>query len=124
MSQKDYYDILGVDKNADTKQIKKAYKRLAMKHHPDRNIDDKAAAEKKFKEIQKAYGILSDDQKRQAYDQFGHTGVDGSAGGGFSGGGGFGGGGGGGGLVISLVISLAVAGPDKQTIMARIYATI
>ncbi len=95
MSQKDYYDILGVDKNADTKQIKKAYKRLAMKHHPDRNIDDKAAAEKKFKEIQKAYGILSDDQKRQAYDQFGHAGVDGSAGGGFSGGGGFGGGGGG-----------------------------
>ena len=94
MSQRDYYEVLGVDKGADNKQIKKAYKRLAMKHHPDRNTDDKEAAEEKFKEIQKAYAILSDEQKRQAYDQFGHAGVDGSAGGGFGGGGGgFGGGG-------------------------------
>ena len=68
MSQKDYYEVLGVDKGAETKQIKKAYKRLAMKHHPDRNADNKKAAETKFKEIQKAYAILSDDQKRQAYD--------------------------------------------------------
>ena len=94
MSQKDYYDVLGVDKSADKKQIKKAYKRLAMKHHPDRNTDDKEAAEKNFKEIQKAYAILSDDQKRQAYDQFGHAGVDGNAGaGGFGGQNPFGGGG-------------------------------
>ena len=93
MSQRDYYEVLGVDKGADTKQIKKAYKRLAMKHHPDRNTDNKEAAEKKFKEIQKAYAILSDEQKRQAYDQFGHAGVDGSAGGGFGGGNPFGGGG-------------------------------
>ncbi|MEJ6558475.1 MAG: molecular chaperone DnaJ [Candidatus Thioglobus sp.] len=94
MSKKDFYDVLGVDKSADTKQIKKAYKRLAMKHHPDRNTDNKEAAEEKFKEIQKAYAILSDEQKRQAYDQYGHAGVDGSAGGGFGGGGGgFGGGG-------------------------------
>lgn len=91
MAKKDYYDVLGVDKGADDKQIKKAYKRLAMKHHPDRNTDDKASAEKKFKEIQKAYAVLSDAQKRQAYDQFGHAGVDGSAGGGNPfGGGGFG----------------------------------
>ena len=94
MSQRDFYEILGVDKSADKKQIKKAYKRLAMKHHPDRNTDNKEAAEEKFKEIQKAYAILSDDQKRQAYDQFGHAGVDGNAGaGGFGGGSPFGGGG-------------------------------
>ena len=94
MSQRDYYEVLGVDKGADDKQIKKAYKRLAMKHHPDRNSDNKEAAEEKFKEIQKAYAILSDAQKRQAYDQFGHAGVDGSAGaGGFGGGNPFGGGG-------------------------------
>ncbi len=94
MSQRDYYEVLGVEKSADNKQIKKAYKRLAMKHHPDRNADNKASAEEKFKEIQKAYAILSDEQKRQAYDQFGHAGVDGSAGaGGFGGGSPFGGGG-------------------------------
>jgi molecular chaperone DnaJ len=96
MSKKDYYEVLGVDKNADKKQIKKAYKRLAMKHHPDRNVDNKAQSEEKFKEIQKAYAILSDEQKRQTYDQFGHAGVDGSGGGGFGGGNPFGGGGGGG----------------------------
>ncbi len=94
MSQRDYYEVLGVEKSADHKQIKKAYKRLAMKHHPDRNTGNKANAEEKFKEIQKAYAILSDEQKRQAYDQFGHAGVDGSAGaGGFGGGSPFGGGG-------------------------------
>ncbi len=94
MSQRDYYEVLGVEKGADAKSIKKAYKRLAMKHHPDRNKDNKEQAEEKFKEIQKAYAILSDDQKRQAYDQFGHAGVDGSAGaGGFGGGNPFGGGG-------------------------------
>jgi len=89
MSKKDYYEVLGVDKGADKKQIKKAYKRLAMKHHPDRNIDNKAAAEEKFKEIQEAYSVLSNEQKRSSYDQFGHAGV----GGGASGGNPFGGGG-------------------------------
>ena len=86
MSKRDYYEVLGVEKGADQGQIKKAYKRLAMKHHPDRNTDNKEAAETKFKEIQEAYSVLSDAQKRQAYDQFGHAGVDGSAGG-FGGGG-------------------------------------
>lgn len=90
MSQKDYYELLGVSPSADDAEIKKAYRRLAMKHHPDRNPDDKGA-EDKFKEIQKAYAILSDKQKRAAYDQFGHAGVDSSMGGGPGGGfGGFG----------------------------------
>ncbi|HIL42651.1 MAG TPA: molecular chaperone DnaJ [Gammaproteobacteria bacterium] len=92
MSKRDYYEVLGVDKGADDKQIKKAYKRLAMKHHPDRNTEDKESAEKKFKEIQEAYAILSDNQKRSAYDQFGHDAVNGNAGG-FGGGNPFAGGG-------------------------------
>lgn len=85
MSKKDYYEVLGVDKGADKKQIKKAYKRLAMKHHPDRNAENKADAEEKFKEIQEAYSVISDDQKRQAYDQFGHAGVNGAGGSPFGG---------------------------------------
>ncbi len=92
MSKRDYYEVLGVDKNADDKQIKKAYKRLAMKHHPDRNTDNKESSEKKFKEIQEAYSVLSDSQKRSAYDQFGHDAVNGNAGG-FGGGSPFGSGG-------------------------------
>ena len=88
MDQKDYYEVLGVNRNAEDAEIKKAYRKLAMKYHPDRNSNDKAA-EEKFKEIQRAYGVLSDKQKRAAYDQFGHAGVD-SAGGGFGGFGGFG----------------------------------
>lgn len=88
MEQRDYYELLGVSKQADDSEIKKAYRKLAMKYHPDRNPND-AAAEEKFKEIQKAYAILSDKQKRSAYDQFGHAGVD-SAGGGAGGFGGFG----------------------------------
>lgn len=88
MEQQDYYELLGVSRNADDSEIKKAYRKLAMKYHPDRNSNDKSA-EEKFKEIQKAYAILSDQQKRAAYDQFGHAGVDASMGGG-SGFGGFG----------------------------------
>ena len=85
MSKRDYYEILGVSKGADEAELKKAYRRLAMKYHPDRNPDSDEA-EDKFKEAKEAFDILSDPQKRQAYDQFGHAGVDPSQGG-FGGGG-------------------------------------
>ena len=74
MSKRDYYEVLGVNKSTPKEDLKKAYRKLAMKYHPDRNPDDEAASEK-FKELTEAYEILSDDQKRQAYDQFGHDGV-------------------------------------------------
>ena len=77
MSKKDYYDVLGVTKSAGKDELKKAYRKLAMKYHPDRNPDDAQAAEK-FKELSEAYEILSDDQKRQTYDNFGHEGVNSS----------------------------------------------
>jgi molecular chaperone DnaJ len=84
MAKRDYYDILGVSRNASSDEIKKSYRRLAMKHHPDRNTDD-SDAERKFKEAKDAYEILSDSDKRAAFDQFGHDGVRGGpAGGGFS----------------------------------------
>ncbi|MAM00058.1 molecular chaperone DnaJ [Hydrocarboniclastica marina] len=87
MAKRDFYEILGVERSADEKEIKRAYRKLAMKYHPDRNPDDKAAVDK-FKEASEAYEILADSQKRAAYDQFGHAGVDGQAGaGGFGGGG-------------------------------------
>ncbi len=93
MAKKDYYEVLGLSRTASEDEIKRAYKKLAMKHHPDRNPGD-ASAEEKFKEVKEAYEILSDAQKRSAYDQFGHAGVDASmGGGGFGGGQGFGGGG-------------------------------
>lgn len=75
MSKADYYEVLGLNRNASADEIKKAYRRLAMKYHPDRNKGDKDA-EAKFKEAKEAYEILSDQQKRAAYDQFGHAGVD------------------------------------------------
>ena len=81
MAKRDYYEVLGVDRNADTDALKKAYRRLAMKNHPDRNPDD-ADAEERFKEGKEAYEVLSDSSKRGAYDQFGHAGVDTSVGGG------------------------------------------
>ncbi|HCX26774.1 MAG TPA: molecular chaperone DnaJ, partial [Cellvibrionales bacterium] len=84
MSKRDYYEILGVGKQTDPKDIKKAYRRIAMKYHPDRNPDD-PDAENKFKEASEAYEILSDQQKRSAYDQHGHAGVDPQMGGGFGG---------------------------------------
>ena len=77
MSKKDYYDVLGVSKSANKDELKKAYRKLAMKYHPDRNPDDAQAAEK-FKELSEAYEILSDDNKKQAYDNFGHDGVNSS----------------------------------------------
>ncbi len=88
MQQHDYYELLGVSRGASDAEIKKAYRKQAMKHHPDRNSGD-LDSEEKFKEIQKAYAVLSDQQKRAAYDQFGHAGVDGSSGGGAGGFGGF-----------------------------------
>jgi len=81
MAKRDYYDVLGVAKNASEDEIKKAYRKLAMKHHPDRNQGDAAKkAEEKFKEAKEAYEMLSDASKRAAYDQFGHAGVDPSMG--------------------------------------------
>ena len=77
MAKRDYYDVLGVPKNASDDDIKKAYRKLAMKHHPDRNQGDTSkVAEEKFKEAKEAYEMLSDPQKRAAYDQHGHAGVD------------------------------------------------
>ena len=94
MAKRDYYEVLGIAKNASDEDIKKAYRKMAMKHHPDRNQGDGAkAAEEKFKEAKEAYEMLSDAQKRQAYDQFGHAGVDPNAGGFRGGPEGFGGGG-------------------------------
>lgn len=117
MAKRDYYDILGIQRNASPEEIKKAYRQMAIKHHPDKNPGDKAA-EEKFKEAAEAYEVLSDATKKQRYDQFGHAGVGSSAAGGqgqggfsmddifsqfgdifggaFGGGGGFGGGGRGG----------------------------
>ena len=91
MSKRDYYEILCVSKSASADEIKKAYRKLAIKYHPDKNPGDKSA-EEKFKEAAEAYEILSDNDKRARYDQFGHAGVGGAAGGGGFGGGGFGGG--------------------------------
>ncbi|MBV8603225.1 MAG: molecular chaperone DnaJ [Pelomonas sp.] len=90
MAKRDYYEVLGVAKNAGEDEIKKAYRKLAMKYHPDRNQGEGAkAAEEQFKEAKEAYEMLTDAQKRAAYDQYGHAGVDpnmGGAGGGFRGG--------------------------------------
>jgi len=79
MSKRDYYEILGVSKNADAKEIKKAYRKVALKYHPDKNPDDKDA-EEKFKEAAEAYEILSNEDKRARYDRYGHAGVDPQAG--------------------------------------------
>jgi len=79
MSKRDYYTVLGLNRDATEEDLKKSYRKLAMKHHPDRNPDDKDS-EAKFKEAKEAYEVLSDPRKRAAYDQFGHAGVDPSAG--------------------------------------------
>ena len=76
MAKRDYYEVLGVAKGASSDEIKKAYRKLAMQHHPDRNPGDKAA-ETKFKEAAEAYEVLSDEQKKGRYDQHGHAGVEG-----------------------------------------------
>ena len=104
MAKRDYYDVLGVGKDAAADEIKKAYRKKAVKFHPDKNPDDKTA-EGKFKEVGEAFEVLSDDQKRAAYDQMGHAAFESGGGGGFQGGSGdpfevfnqvFGGGSGGG----------------------------
>ena len=87
MAKRDFYEVLGVERGASEAELKKAYRRLAMKYHPDRNPDDKAA-EEKFKEANEAYEVLSDAAKRSAYDQYGHAGVDPQMGGGGGGPGG------------------------------------
>ena len=83
MSKRDYYDVLGVSKSASASEIKKAYRKLAIKYHPDKNPGDKKA-EEKFKEAAEAYEVLSNAEKKQRYDQFGHAGMGGA--GGFGGG--------------------------------------
>ncbi|PPD57164.1 MAG: molecular chaperone DnaJ [Methylotenera sp.] len=88
-TKKDYYEVLGVNKDASEEEIKKSYRKLAMKYHPDRNPDN-PKAEEQFKEAKEAYEMLSDDQKRAAYDQYGHAGVEQGAGAGGFGGAGFG----------------------------------
>ena len=106
-SKRDYYEVLGVPKDADDDALKKAYRKLAKKYHPDANPGDKEA-EAKFKEASEAYSVLSDPQKRQQYDQFGHAAFD-QGGGGAGGFGGFGGFDFGGEWVISSVIFLAIS---------------
>ena len=84
MAKRDYYEVLGVDKSASANDIKKAYRKLAIQYHPDKNPGDKEA-EEKFKEAAEAYSVLSDPDKKARYDQFGHEGLSGAAGGGFNG---------------------------------------
>jgi molecular chaperone DnaJ len=79
MAKRDFYDVLGVSKNASPDELKSAYRKLAVKHHPDKNPGDKAA-EDKFKEASEAYGILSDKEKKQNYDNFGHAAFEGGGG--------------------------------------------
>ena len=81
MSKRDYYEVLGVNKSANKEEIKKAYRKLALKFHPDKNKGDKAA-EEKFKEASEAYHVLSDDKRKSNYDQFGHSAFEGAGGGG------------------------------------------
>ena len=115
MSKQDYYELLGVSRNASADEIKKAYRKLAVKYHPDKNPGDKTA-EEKFKQISEAYEVLKDDKKKAMYDQYGHAAFEGGMGGGGGGsyqGGGFqdpfdlfrevfGGGNGGGGIFESF----------------------
>lgn len=84
MGERDYYEVLGVARDADAEVIKKAYRKLAMQYHPDRNPGDQEA-EERFKEASEAYEVLSHDEKRSVYDQYGHAGLRGGAGGGFGG---------------------------------------
>src|SRR5512137_2178776 len=84
MAKRDCYEVLGIERGTDADDIKKAYRKLALKYHPDKNPGDKSA-EESFKEVTEAYEILKDSQKRQIYDHYGHDGLRGGAGGGFEG---------------------------------------
>lgn len=95
--KRDYYEVLGLQKGASEEEIKKAFRKMAMKYHPDKNPGDKEA-EEKFKEVNEAYSVLSDPDKKSKYDRFGHAGVDPNGMGGAGGFGGFGGAGGFGGF--------------------------
>ncbi len=110
MAKQDFYDVLGVAQNADDKQLKKAYRKMAMQYHPDRNQGDDAA-EHKFKEINEAYDVLKDDQKRAAYDQFGHAAFENGGGGA----GGFGGGGAGFADIFDEMFGDFVGGRQRQS---------
>ena len=115
--KRDYYEVLGVAKNANADEIKKAYRKAAIKYHPDKNPGDKEA-EEKFKEAAEAYDVLSNPEKRARYDQFGHAGMSGAAGagGGF---GGFGGASSRSSAIFSEVISAAeVIGPLRAAAVA------
>src|SRR5438045_4583704 len=83
--KRDYYEVLGVERAASDEEIRHAFRRAAQRHHPD--VDKSDGAEERFKELNEAYRVLSDRQRRQAYDMFGHAGVDGASAGGFGGGG-------------------------------------
>src|SRR5215471_12129263 len=84
-SKRCYYEVLSVSRESSSDELRKAYRREALKHHPDRNPGD-PSAEGKFKEVNEAYQVLSDEEKRRIYDQFGHAGLEGGQGGGFDGG--------------------------------------
>src|SRR5205807_3013675 len=83
VGKRDYYEVLGVSKNGDSEEIKRAYRKLAMQYHPDRNVGDKEA-EERFKEAAEAYDVLHDSEKRQRYDRYGHAGLNGLGGPSFS----------------------------------------
>ena len=118
-NKRDYYEVLGVSKDADEDTLKKAYRKLAKKYHPDANPGDKEA-EAKFKEASEAYSVLSDPQKRQQYDQFGHAAFEQGGGAGYGGGfGGFDFNGGDMGISLGIfsVIFSAAAVPDPEAVL-------